>query len=69
VVVGNTVEKIVQDPTKDVLLEVYAPWCGHCKVGAAKGWCLVLHGGVVRAVVQPLQGGSARAAGILGRWH
>lgn len=31
VVTGNTVESIVMDPTKDVLLEVYAPWCGHCK--------------------------------------
>jgi protein disulfide-isomerase A1 len=31
VIVGNTVETIVKDPTKDVLLEVYAPWCGHCK--------------------------------------
>lgn len=31
VIVGDTVESIVMDPTKDVLLEVYAPWCGHCK--------------------------------------
>lgn len=31
VVVGSTFESIVKDPKKDVLLEVYAPWCGHCK--------------------------------------
>lgn len=31
VVVGRTVDTIVKDETKDVLLEVYAPWCGHCK--------------------------------------
>lgn len=31
VVVGNSFEKIVLDPTKNVLLEMYAPWCGHCK--------------------------------------
>jgi len=31
VVVGSTVNEIAKDPTKDVLLEVYAPWCGHCK--------------------------------------
>ncbi|GMH36269.1 hypothetical protein BSKO_04137 [Bryopsis sp. KO-2023] len=31
IVVGKTVDTIVKDPTKDVLLEVYAPWCGHCK--------------------------------------
>jgi protein disulfide-isomerase A1 len=31
VVVGNNFASIVLDPSKDVLLEVYAPWCGHCK--------------------------------------
>jgi len=31
VVVGSTFEKIVTDPKKDVLIELYAPWCGHCK--------------------------------------
>ncbi len=31
VVVGKTFDKIVLDKTKDVLIELYAPWCGHCK--------------------------------------
>jgi protein disulfide-isomerase A1 len=31
IVVGKTFDAIVKDPKKDVLLEVYAPWCGHCK--------------------------------------
>lgn len=31
VVVGSNFEEIVLDETKDVLIELYAPWCGHCK--------------------------------------
>jgi len=31
VVVAKNFDEIVNDPKKDVLLEFYAPWCGHCK--------------------------------------
>jgi len=30
-VVGSTLQRDVFTSDKDVLLEVYAPWCGHCK--------------------------------------
>jgi len=31
VVVGKSFDELVKDEERDVLLEVYAPWCGHCK--------------------------------------
>nr|CAB3264750.1 protein disulfide-isomerase A4-like [Phallusia mammillata] len=31
VVVGNTFDEIVLNKDKDVMIEFYAPWCGHCK--------------------------------------
>merc|ERR1719272_231574 len=30
-VVGKNLESLVFSEEKDVLLEIYAPWCGHCK--------------------------------------
>jgi len=31
VVVGKNFDEIVNDESRDVLIEFYAPWCGHCK--------------------------------------
>ncbi|GMH13318.1 hypothetical protein Nepgr_015159 [Nepenthes gracilis] len=31
IVVGNNFDEIVLDESKDVLFEIYAPWCSHCQ--------------------------------------
>ena len=35
-VVGENFDEIVNDPEKEVLIEFYAPWCGHCKALSPK---------------------------------
>jgi protein disulfide-isomerase A1 len=35
-IVGDNFKEVVLDEKKDVLIEFYAPWCGHCKTLAPK---------------------------------
>ncbi len=47
VLVGENFLEIVNDATKDFLVEFYAPWCGHCKKLAPKYEKLAIKVGLI----------------------
>jgi len=58
IVVGTTLHDVVKDPKKDVLLEVYAPWCGACRTFAPEYAKLAAAmAGVDSVVVAKMDGG------------
>lgn len=65
VIVGKTFKDIVLDETKDVFLEVYAPWCGHCKT-LAPIWEELATGlkGISNIVIAKLDGTANEVDGL-----
>ncbi|EPS66718.1 hypothetical protein M569_08058, partial [Genlisea aurea] len=57
IVVGNNFDEIVLDDSKDVLLEIYAPWCSHCQALEPKYAKLAQHlRGVDSLVIAKMDG-------------
>ncbi|GAV66397.1 Thioredoxin domain-containing protein/Thioredoxin_6 domain-containing protein [Cephalotus follicularis] len=57
IVVGNNFDEIVLDESKDVLLEIYAPWCGHCQALEPTYNKLAKHlGGIESLVIAKMDG-------------